>query len=296
MLIVYAILSSLGFKICDLASRRLREHGVSSHGVLSTYRWALIPAILWFAYYVPSDVLKSSLSHPFVVGYLILIAFLWNLQSFLSMHLSGITPSAGMLSALQRALYIPVLAMAGTLINNQSPTSSWYSIASLAMLSVALLMQPSSQNATHQRISRPMFYIVAIAFVRVIADAIGNSLYKETMRIVTPEVFLALFATITLFLTSFIFVLKPVSTDDRLSIKKVPMLTIAVPLLWFAASIPEVYGLAGLTIYTLASIGCITFMADIASDLKHKRINWSLRTATFVLLTTGGIAAAMATV
>ena len=298
MLTFFAILQAVGFKFVGLTERRLLESGVSPFAVLSLYRWALIPALIWSAFFITPSVLQHVIVTPYALSYLLFIAVAWNTQAYLSCMLARETYSAGLLSAIQIVMYLPTLLLVGTWFNNQSP--SILSIISAVTISTALLIKPTP----HKKISEnnnngtvwPLFIVVLVAFIRTSVDSLNSGATKEALKLMAPEVMLSLFVILTLTLTSIIFMLKKRNDHDIKRLKTNKNLAVWIPLVWFLASIPETFGFAGLAIYTLVSIGSITFIMDIISDLKNQRISWSARTMIFICMTISGMAAACLTV
>jgi hypothetical protein len=74
---------------------------------------------------------------------------------------------------------------------------------------------------------------------------------------------------------------------------KNPGRTISLPLIFFAGAVMEFYAQAKLPIYILISIGAITFVMDICSDLWRRRIRFNLQTATFTILVFIGVGLAV---
>ena len=288
---LFAFAQAIGFKAQDLTDRRLQERGVSPFGAFSLQRYALIPAILWCLMFVrPADI--AYVFHtPVLLMYFCAIALIWNMQSFLSSYVMNATSSMSSLSTLENLLYLPLLLLVGTFFNHDVPNA--YALAAIAALLCAFIIHPSQHRENERkRFSMPLAALAGLVLVKAILGAVNTGFTRAGLALVHPAVFLGVFATTTLLLcvvwTSFI----PKREADYGIIRKRQWYALLIPALWFAASIPETFAYAALPIYTVVSIGAVTFGADIASDLSHRRIRITLRTASFILLVLLGTALA----
>jgi hypothetical protein len=289
---IFALAQALGFKVQDLSERRIQEYGVSPFTSVRLYKYALIPAVLWGIIFVRPNDISNVVHSPVLVGYFIFIALAWNIQVFLSSYLMNTISSMSALTTLEHLLYFPLLVLVGVFFNHD--TFSLYSLLAIVSLLAAFIIQPTQHHVnTRTRFSLPIMIIVGLVLLKAAVNAANNGVSRQALAMVSPEVFLGLFTIITIGLcavwTSFL----PRSSSDRIIIRNRWWLAAAIPLLWFAASIPETYGFAQLPIYTVVSIGAVTFALDTVSDLYHQRIKFDFRTGIFVGLTFAGMVLAI---
>jgi len=80
---------------------------------------------------------------------------------------------------------------------------------------------------------------------------------------------------------------------DKLVLRKYRLQTATNPAMWFVGEIAQAFAQAALPIYTLVSIGSVTFGMDITSDLINRRILFNFRTLGFILIFVTGLGLAV---
>lgn len=289
---IFALLQAVGFKFQDLSERRIQEYGVSPFSTIRLYKYALIPALLWAVVFVRPDDLSYIFNTPLLLGYFVFIALTWNVQVFLASYLMNTISSMSALTTLEHLLYLPLLVGVGVFVNHDS--LQLYSIFALVILFIAFLIQPAQHPVNiRARFSLPVIVIVAMILLKTAVNALNNGISREVLVMISPEVFLGLFSVTTIGLCAFWTSFLPHPDVDKATVRKNWRLALAIPVLWFVASIPETYGFAKLPIYTVVSIGAVTFALDALSDLYHQRIKFNFRTSMFILLTVVGMGLAI---
>lgn len=289
---LFAFSQAIGFKIEELTGRRIQERGVSPAGVFSLYRYALIPALLWSIFFVHSSDVGYVLHNPLLAGYIAFIAVTWNLQMFLWSHILNKVSSMTALATLQSLLYLPLLLVIGALLNHDVP--SVWSILAAGVLMLAFAIQPTHHHEnTRARFALPVAAIVGLALLTTILNALNNGASREALRLLAPEAFLGIFSVTTMALCWIWTLFASGKPGDRPLVRRHWRSALVIPLLWFLASVPETYGFAALPIYTVVSIGAVTFCFDALSDFSRRRIRLSPRTAAFILLALLGMGLAV---
>jgi hypothetical protein len=288
----FAFAQAAIFKLGELTERRVQEQGASSASTFMLYRYALIPAFVWSLFFVRARDIAQLMHSPVLLGYILFIAITWNMQGFLWSYLLNKMSSVTALSTLQHLIYLPLLLVVGTFLNHDAP--NLYSFLAIGALVVAFAIQPTHHHEnTRARFTLPLILIVGLALLKESLNALNNGATREALYTMHPAAFLGIFSVLTLGLcwvwTAFI----PRKTGDLTLLKKYSWSALAIPLLWFAASIPETYGFAALPIYTVVSIGAITFAFDAFSDFSRRRIRFDLRTAVFISLAVAGMGLAL---
>lgn len=281
-----------GFKLHDLAQRRVQELGGSVRATFFLHRWALIPALIWAAIFVRPEHLAFLGQQPLLLLYLVLIAASWNMQAFLSVYLLNATEAISFLALVEKLVYLPMLLAVGIVLNGDTPNI--WSLVSLALLGIALWIQSSHHTRHRAAIFR---YSVAATLgailLRTAIDAVNNGMSREVAQALPVPVFIGLFTVTTLGITTALYFCVP----KRIAACRIPRgkrwMAFLIPTIWFAATIPESYALSALPIYTLVSLGALGFLVDVASDLRNKRIPWNGHTAAFTACTLGGLATAL---
>jgi drug/metabolite transporter (DMT)-like permease len=289
---VLAVSSAIGFKAVSLTERYLQESKASPLTTFALHRYALIPAIIWSVIFIDAEDISQILKSPTLVTYFLLIALMWNVQVFLTSYILNTTSSMSELATLRNLISLPLYLLIGIVVNHDIP--NLFSIGALVLLGCALVIQPTQhQDNVRARYSLPLIVIATVIVLQACLDGAGNGLYRAIVQEVSPEVLLGVFSVTTIGLCAALSWLLPGNRNDSEIIRKSPGLAVTVPLLWFAASIPEVYAYAALPIYTILSISAITFAMDTLSDVFQRRISFNARTASFIVLVLSGIGLAV---
>lgn len=287
--IVYALLRAVGMETVMLTERLLQEKGVAVVDTYAIYRYALIPAIIWSLIFVRIKDLTFIFHTPkllFIFGTLIV---LWNLQALLFNIVVNSTSSMVVFSTIFDILSLPLYLAFGTFINHDAPNA--FSLVAIVTLFIALLINPAHHRRNlRPRLSKPLFLIVLIILAKVSCDTINDGITREALKQLHPAVFLGVFAVTTLSACELISwrSVKPRHKGAK-AMKKNHWLALLVPMVWFAASIPETFAFAALPIYVVISLGAATFIMDTFSDLIHRRIRLNARTFSFLTLVLTGI-------
>ncbi len=290
--VIFALTQSLGFQIQAFSERRIQEYGASPIRTFALQKYALIPALIWSIIFVRISDIFMVLHTPILLGYFILIALSWNIQSFLFSYLLNTISSMSSTATLWYLLYLPLLLAVGTFFNHDMP--GLYSFLGIGILLLAFIIQPTQHEKNiRARFSLPIISIIGFGFITALMNAVNGGMTRQALSMIRPEVFLGIFSILTMALcalwTSFV----PHSASDTAIFKKRWLLAASVPLLWFLASIPETYSYAKLPIYTVVSIGAITFLLNTISDLYRNRIKFDFRTVIFIVLVLVGMGLAV---
>jgi hypothetical protein len=287
-----AILMGLGFKTQELTERRLLESGVSPLRVFALLRYALIPSLLWAVIVVRSDDLRRFIDTPLLMRYILFIALVWNIQCFILHYLLSGVIAMTSFSTLRSVFPLPVMLLVGWFYNHDIPSI----LSGFAILSLfaAFLLNPSQHEGNAGPPRRLSFFaILGLALLASLLEAANAGVSRKALQMLSPPTFLAFFSVPTIALcwlwTSFF----KSNREERQTLAKYRKLALAVPVLWFAASIPESWAYKVLPIYIVVSIGAISFFVDTLSDLRRRRIRFSVRTVIFIVLALCGIGLAV---
>jgi hypothetical protein len=285
---------AVAYKVNSLTERYLQERGASPLSTYALHRYALIPALMWTVLFVrPADI-TSILYTPHQVLYFLVIFLIWNAQQFAHSFRVNATSTVSALSNLYNVLTLPLLLVVGTLFNHDKANA--LSIAGILVLAMAMLIQPAHHLTNKRaRLSRPLPILVAFICVEAMVDVVLIALSRQLLKEIPPRVFIGVF--LILVLSACVVCVQLLSRRLPLDVRKMasknPGRTISLPLIFFAGAVMEFYAQAKLPIYILISIGAITFVMDICSDLWRRRIRFNLQTATFMILVFIGVGLAV---
>ncbi len=285
---------AVAYKVNSLTERYLQEMGASPLSTYALHRYALIPALIWAAIFVRPDDITSILHTPHQVLYLLAIFLIWNAQQFAHSFRVNATSTVSALSNLYNVLTLPLLLVVGTLFNHDTPNV--FSIAGIIVLAVAMVIQPAHHLTNKRaRLSRPLPILVAFICAEALVDVILIALSRQLLKEIPPHVFIGVF--LVLVLSACIICVQILSRHLSLDVRKMalknPGRAFSLPLIFFAGSVMEFYAQAKLPIYIMLSIGAITFVMDIGSDLWRHRIQFNLQTAAFTTMVFIGVGLAI---
>lgn len=285
---LYAFLQEMGFKSQNLTNRRLQELGASSFGTFSLQRYALIPAIIWAIIFVRPDDIRFIVHTPVLFVYMISIAVIWNINACLASYILNKLSCMSSLSTLQYLIHLPMLLLVGTFFNRDIPNA--LGIIAIVILSSAFILQPTKHEQNlRNHFSLPLIVIIGLVFLQCGLATMNGAMSRESLSMISPEVFLGVFSVLTLVICNIWTSFLPQKTEDKKVFRKRFWFAIAIPILWFGASIPETYATDKLPIYTATSIGILSFILDTVSDLFYKRIRLNFRTGSFIFLVLLGV-------
>ncbi len=290
---INALLRAVGFKTTELTRRLLQEKGATEIDTYTIFRFALIPAVIWSLIFVQPDDIAFIIGNPELLTIFGIITVLWNTQALLISFVINSTSSMVHFATLYNIFTLPLFLAFGTFYNGDRPNV--LSIAAIGILILALLIKPAHHKTNlRPRLARPLVFIALIILAKAVCDTILDGTAREALKQISPPVFLGVFSVTTLTVCSIIskFYVKPRFAESKI-IKEHKWLVLLVPFVWFAASIPEAYAVAALPIYTVISIGAITFAMDIFSDVLHKRIRINFQTLSCITLVLAGISLAV---
>lgn len=283
---------AIAFKGVGLAQRSLQEKGMSAVGTYRLKRYVLLPAIIWCLIFVRPADLQYIANHENLLFFMALIPIIHELNEFFYAQIANITSSFSALTILNNVFSLPLLLFIGTFFNKDIP--SLISIISIALIVLALAIQPTLHKSNMRtRFSKPLSIVVVLVFTHTLFEAINFGLTRNVLKQLEPQVYIGVYTlTTTLILigwTSFL----PKNKKDQRIIQQNRLQAGSNSGLWFMGEIAQVFSQVVLPIYTLVSIGSVTFGMDVASDLKNRRIKLSLKTVLFILLFVTGLGLAV---
>lgn len=286
---LYALLRAVGFKTSGLTIRLLQEKGASEFDTYAIYRFALIPSFLWSLIFVRKEDIVFILNSPRLIIIFSLIIILFNLWAIIKSFVINTTNSMVFYTTLHTALTLPFFLIFGSFFNGDTPNA--FSLSAIAVLLVAIFLKPTPHKKnSRSQLSRPFLIIALLILLNAVCSTVLDGISREALKEIHPTVFLGVYSFTTLLVLTIVskFVVRR-RVKESSSIKRHKLLALMVPMIWFAASIPEAFALAALPIYTVVSLGSITFFMDTFSDVIHRRIRFNFQTISFVILVLIGI-------
>lgn len=197
------------------------------------------------------------------------------------------------LATLRSVILLPLLLVFGATFNNDTP--SMLSVIAIFVLSFALILQPTQHEQNKRtRYALPFVVLAGLVIVQTVFETLHFGFMRAALQEIDPAVFLGIFSVLTLSLcvlwTNLYVRYSKNKQQMTLPKNKVNTLfMVAIPVLWFVASIAEMYAQAALPIYTLVAIGTLTFLMGVMADLLQRRIRFNLQTGCFIGLVILGI-------
>jgi drug/metabolite transporter (DMT)-like permease len=282
--VVAAVLMAGLFQVYYLVTKRLQETGMPNLTVLHYQRLAVIPGALLMLVTFRKEHVTFLFEHPLVLGAIVFSSLVWIIHTYIRIYIVQAVSSMAFLNAFSAIISIPLLLGAGVVMNHDLP-NMWMIIA-LCLLLLALLLRPSS----HVENSRKMSFAIGI-LAAILLTAFGQSIDAVNMgayRYFFQHIEFTFFGSgLFIFLSAFvinIFFLFVRHEGQPLHTHPYRWLPYSLPILFAVATFFEGFAVSSISIYALAAIGAFTFLLDTGSDLYHRRIRFSARTALFIAL------------
>lgn len=283
------IISALLFKLRSLQIKKLQEKGSSSLAILYLHRLAIIPSFIFLLFTFKFEYLQFFLQNPKILTAIVFSICIWIIMEYIGFFIMGSAQSLTFLQAFRSIISLPIYLVVGVLINNDTPHI--LTGVAILLLVLAMFLQPQQ----HEEKVMPVFkhgivFIIFIALIGESLDAIGNGLYRYILNNIGAIMFYMAFSSFfTTGLINIFFLFKPVNKNDLSLISQNKFLAYSQPIIWFLASIPEAVAFMYAPIYSIAGIRSLSFIIDIISDIKNKRIKPSVRTIGFLILVFIGV-------
>ncbi len=285
-IVLVVFLQSLLFSLFHLHIRKLEEKGVTAHSIAGLQRYSVIPALILFIATFKREYILHLLAHPMVFWWIAGIALFWGIGQYVGYVVLNSASSLSFVYTMSSFLEIPVLLATGILINHDYPNT--HILTAVVLLIIALIIKPV-QHADNKRhlLKYSIFIVIALVFTTQIAHALDGAFYKNLLHFFQPETILfgmsiyILVASLTLNVIYLLPLYKKPPVQEKEIIRKYFWTSYSIPLIWFVASLPEGYSFAHLPLFTLSALGAFSFLINMISDLKNKRLVWNLHTGVF---------------
>lgn len=272
------------FQIYYLIAKRLQENGMSNLTVLYYQRLAVIPGALLLLATFRKEYVSFLLAHPLIFGAIIFSSLVWMVHTYIRIYVLEAVNSMSFLNAFSAIISIPLLLIVGVIANRDLPNTPI--ILALCLLLLALLLRPTPHEENHRKkvFAIGLFAAIALSLFGQSIDAVNMGAYRYFFQHIQFTFFgIGIFIFLSALVINIFFLFRgPGGGSDRNHPYR--FLPYLLPLLFAVATFFEGYAVTSISIYALAAIGAFTFLADTGSDLYHKRIRFSLRTAAFMLL------------
>jgi hypothetical protein len=292
MTTLFIFLSRALFEWRGLNVKKLTDQGISAASALYYQRLALFPSLLLTALTFRIEYFQTIIHNYLFIIALLLSLPLWVTAEYISFYVLGSVQSLVFLTAFGSMIGIPIYLAIGIIINHDIP--SVVVITAVISLLIAVLIKPAAIiQKKHGMFEKSPWFIACLIVFGTVCSGVNNALGRFLFTNLNGMLFLIGLTMTFSCLSAYLFVLlvkPPVPAIEHNTHLK--LFAYSIPFIWFLASIPEGYGIKGAPIFTMAAISSITFLMDVASDLRNKRIVWGIRTAAFIVLVLVGVGAA----
>jgi hypothetical protein len=290
MLIIFIVfIQSALFALFHLHIRKLEEKGVSPHSIAGLQRYALIPALILFFVTYKKEYLVFLLEHPISFWLIGGIAFFWGVGQYVGYIVLNSASSLSMVNTINSFLEIPIMLAMSILINQDYP--NFFILIALGLLALAIIIKPTQHKDNKRPLLKySLFIIIALMLASQIGHAFDGAFYKNLLHLLRPQTILfaisiyILTSSLALNIIYLLPVFKKPTIEEKQIIKKYSIVAYTIPIIWFIASLPEGYSFSNLPLFTLSALGAFSFLIKMVSDLKNKRLVWSVHTALFATL------------
>lgn len=283
ILLSVVFIQAILFKLFNLSSRKLQEKGLSPHALIGLERYAIFPAVILFVVTFKQKYIFE-ISHNRMMILLILgIMFFWIIGEYAGFFAINSTSSLSLLNALNSTINLPMLAVVGILVNHDIPNT--FEITSLFFLIVALFIRPSQHNENRRNVFEyQLLFVIGFILIKTLAHDLDGAFYRNLLHSIFPAIMfgISIYILAATVMLNIIYTFKKITIEEKEIIVKNKWLAFSVPIFWFIASLPEGYSFANIPIFTLTTLSSISFLIDIFSDVKNKRIFFNKRTFVFI--------------
>jgi hypothetical protein len=283
-IVIAAVLTAGLFQIYYLITKRLQETGMSNLTVLYYQRLAVIPGALLLIATFQKEYVLFLFHHPLILGAIVFSSLVWIVHFYIRIYIVQAVSSMSFLNAFSGIISIPLLLGVGIAVNKDLPNTQI--LTALGLLLLALILRPTSHEDNFQKKSFAIGVITAIILTIFgqSVDAINMGAYRYFFQNIEFTFFgIGLFIFLSAFVINvfFLFVRHEGQPAHKHPYAWLPY---SLPILFAVATFFEGYAVTNISIYALATIGAFTFLIDTSSDLYHRRIRFTFRTAIFIAL------------
>lgn len=290
ILTLIVFLQTLLFAFFHQNSRKLVDKGVLPHTIGDLQKWSIVPAIALFALTYKPEYLHMVLENKAILLLILGIASFWTVGQYSGYFMINSTSSLSFLDALTGIFNLPILAVMGILINKDMPNA--FAFGALALLMIALLIKPKQNKENKRNLFNYGFWIVfGIIILNIVAHGFDGTLYRKMLGSISPAIpfGISIYILTASIMLNILYFFKKVSPEQKALTREHKWLAMSVPAIWFAASLPEGYSFSQIPIFTLTCLGSFSFLVNVVSDLRNKRITFNYQTAIFVVLVVASI-------
>lgn len=276
--------SALLFKWMGLNARKIQEKGLSPLGVLYYHRFAIYPALLLTVLTFRKEYIEIIFSNNLLILALFFSVVFWSLIAYIYYFTLNSVNNLSSLNAFEAIISLPVFVIIGIFLNNDIPNA--FILIALVILGVALLIKPEPHKLGRKKFFKHSLLLIIIFTLGVnIFSAVNVGLYRVFLQNLDSTLFsigiCAFLAMLPLWLLPFF---RKLPAREMEIVRQNKYLAYSIAPIWFLASIPEGYAFLNVPIYTLIAIASITFVINVLSDLRNKRIHFNFRTGIFIIL------------
>lgn len=283
--IIAAFIQAGMFQYWHLIVKRLQEQNMSNLTIMYYQRYAIIPGFILLLFTFRLEYMEFMLANPLVLLAILFSSAVWMLHVYMKMHVTRAVNSMAFLNAFNAIITLPVYLVIGILINRDLPNA--YIGVALIILAIALLIKPGIHHKNNQKKAFAITVTAAIiiSLIGNAIDAVNMGAYRYFLQNINATLFgLSLFMFLSMLVITVFFWINPIEVHHKTNFKKHGYWPLVIPSIWTVGTFFEGYSVAAIPIYTLIAIAAFTFLIDLASDLKNRRVHFNIKTIVFVFL------------
>lgn len=289
LVIILTIFQAFLFKLVHLRERKLQEFGLSAYSTFTIQKYTLIPSIFMIVLFFDLNFLFLLFTNLKLVVLIVSFIFLNLISKLSKVYLTNSTSYLSILPILKEIIHLPALLFFGYLINGDLANNLIY--FGIFFIVLSILIRPRNNKLNRKELfNYSIFLIILLIGISSIFDPLASSLFKEIISnsnfLMFLIGFLMFLRAILIYLMNFIY---KISEEDKIISKKNSIFILITTLLFFIAHIPQALALQNIPIYVFGILSSITFLVDIFSDVKNKRIEINFKTINFILTSLIGL-------
>jgi hypothetical protein len=291
--VVAAMTQSVIFIGYDLAAKKMREQGVDSLALIYSLRLSLFPALLVLLLAWDREAAVALLHNHTALLALFGFVASWLTFQLIYFRCLHVSHSLAVASVARNAVGLPLLMVAGALVNGDHPTV--WGILAIALLMAASFLRPGRSKLDPSQYIESARTVLGLSIAFVVIVTVKDPLYRLYLQNSHALILsLAIYMVMCAGALQVYFWFRPLHAHPSRAtagpaLTVPPLLMWAVPIIWVVGTIPEGIAFGNLPVYSMIAVGTVSWVITIATDIYFKRLAPTMRTAAFASLVVGSI-------
>ena len=288
LVVLTVFIQEIAFKIMNLWQRKLLEGWYTSMDILYTYRFIFFPWLIAFIYTFDMNAVNLIFSDLKYIIYMFSVFILWTIWALIMFKWLSATSTISHYWIISKFTSIPLILLFSFYINWDIP--NLLVVLALFFLLIWTVLRPSNHTENTNKSLKYWNYTYLLLLLPAFFFYLDLSLFREILLLINNPFFgSSIFILWLWIIINVLYFIKLLSLKFKnKTIKKTNSKNINnvlfVSSLFFLWTFLEWYNYTTVPVFTVAALWIITFLIDILSDYKNKRIKFDINTVIFILI------------